>query len=159
MGIHPHEAAGKENSTVENAARIILVVDDMAINRLATACTLRNLGYEVEEAGSGQEALDKLKVGSFAVVLMNIEMPAMSGFECTEKIRAEEIGSGRNIPIIGFTSNSSAGIEQKCIDSGMNSYLDKAISDEQLDAAVKQLLPALISCKDDVQTQFGTTRL
>lgn len=102
--------------------------------------TVRSLGYETDEAVSGQTALDKLKVRTFAAVLLDIQMPEMSGLECSEKIRAFEIGLDCRIPIIAFTCQSESNLEQRCLDAGVDTLLDKACSSERLGLVLKQFV-------------------
>lgn len=121
-----------------NKLKLILVVDDTAINLMGTSMAVRSLGYTVHEAVSGQDALVRLKEHSYAAILMDVQMPKMSGLECTEKIRDIETGSDCRIPIIAFSSAPESDVKQDCIDAGMDAFLDKACSTDALATTLKQ---------------------
>ena len=110
----------------------ILVVDDNAIWRTATTLTVQSLDLETEEASSGEEALKKVQANYYAVILMDCNMPIMNGFECTQKIREREKSNAIRMSIIGLTSSVAADIEEQCLKAGMDAYLDKACSFEEL---------------------------
>jgi CheY-like chemotaxis protein len=120
--------------------KTILVVDDTTINRMGTAFTVKTLGYTVEEVASGSAALEKLKRHSYAAILMDLHMPDMDGLECTAKIRALETGLDSRIPIIAFSSTPESDVKQRCIDAGMDAFLDKACSTELLGKTLTSLV-------------------
>lgn len=122
---------------------LILIVDDTAINLMATAFTVRSIGYTVQEAVSGKDALLRLKERMYSAILMDVQMPEMSGLTCTKKIRAIEIGTNRRIPIIAFTSLAESDIRQECLDAGMDGFLDKACSSDELAKTLKQFVPTV----------------
>lgn len=119
---------------------VVLVVDDEKINRVGTTLTVQNIGYATDEATNGKDAIKKLNENKYSAVLMDLQMPGMSGFECAEQIRTIEMGSGKRIPIIAFSAMSENNIEQKCLDAGMDAFLDKACAKSQLALVLKQLL-------------------
>jgi signal transduction histidine kinase/DNA-binding response OmpR family regulator len=100
----------------------VLVVDDNDMNRLVATTILGNYGTIIFEAGNGQEAVDVLRRQSVDIVLMDIQMPVMSGLEASELIRGEISGS---LPIIALTANAIRGESEKCLAAGMNDYLSK----------------------------------
>jgi CheY-like chemotaxis protein len=111
----------------------VLVVDDTQIARCATALTLRRLfNYEVIEADSGYSAIEILKDRSCAAILMDCEMPGMNGFQCTQQIRELDRLTGAHTPIIGLTAITYGDIREKCLQAGMDDYLDKGCSNEEL---------------------------
>lgn len=124
-------------------AHTILIVDDMAINLMASGIVVRSLGYCTDEAKSGQDALDKLKGRSYVAILMDLQMPDMNGFQCAENIRIREIGTHRRVPIIGFSSMAEGDVKRKCIDAGMDAFLDKGCSSKQLAKVLSQFVPEL----------------
>lgn len=126
-----------------NKFNFILVVDDAAINRMGTSMTVRSLGCTVHEAVSGRDALSMLKVRSYAAILMDLQMPEMSGIECTEQIRALETGSHCRIPIIAYSSMAERDAKQACLDAGMDAFLDKACSSDELARILEQLVLCL----------------
>lgn len=113
--------------------QVILVVDDTRIAREGAVLTLRHLlGFQVDEAADGLAALEKVKTNMFAAILMDCDMPRMSGFECTAQIRELEKLTGSHMPIIGMTASTERDIRENCLKAGMDDYLDKACSNEKL---------------------------
>jgi CheY-like chemotaxis protein len=99
------------------------------MNQLVAATILLNYGAEITEAFNGAEAIEKIKETSFDIVLMDIQMPVMDGFEATKMIR-ENIST--SLPIIALTANAINGDDQKCMAAGMNDYLSKPFEESQL---------------------------
>jgi CheY-like chemotaxis protein len=83
-------------------------------------------------ASNGKEAVDAVKDGNFDVVLMDVQMPEMSGYEATERIRNLEAESHRHIPIFAMTAFAMAGDRERCLASGMDGYLSKPIRVNEL---------------------------
>jgi CheY-like chemotaxis protein len=106
----------------------ILVTDDNDMNRLVASTVLRSHGAEVVEAASGYEAVECLSARHIDVVLMDIQMPGISGLEATRLIRENGIG----VPIIAMTANAFKGESEKCINAGMNDYLPKPFREQDL---------------------------
>ncbi len=113
----------------------ILVVEDHKINQMVAKGMLAKLGYHVTLAENGFEALDCLRREDFALVLMDIQMPGMSGIETTEKIRAEF--PDRHLPIVALTANAMKGDEQTYLQAGMNACLTKPIQIDILSATLE----------------------
>ncbi len=115
----------------------ILLVEDNIVNQKIAAKILKNFGCDVVVASSGQEALDfwqKSKMGENArcdLVLMDIQMPDMDGYETTKALRQNQ-NVPQNLPIVALTANAFAEDRQRCLDSGMDDYLTKPIAPERL---------------------------
>jgi CheY-like chemotaxis protein len=120
-------------------APLVLVVDDNVVNRRVAAHYLQRLGYRAIEAGSGQEALDRIESAAPALVLMDIEMPGMDGYETTRRLRDRESGPGR-LPVIALTAHAMAGYREAVIRAGMDDYLTKPIRRAQLAQAIETAL-------------------
>jgi CheY-like chemotaxis protein len=118
---------------------LVLVVDDNVVNRRVAAHYLQRLGYQAIEAGSGQEALDRIESAPPALVLMDIEMPGMDGYETTRRLRDRESGPGR-LPVIALTAHAMAGYRDAVIRAGMDDYLTKPIRRAQLAQAIEAAL-------------------
>ena len=117
----------------------ILVVEDNAVNQRVAAGLLGRRGHAVTLAHDGAEALDRLDRETFDVVLMDLQMPIMSGIEATAAMRAREraAGSGR-VRIVAMTAHAMAGDRERCLNAGMDGYVSKPIVPQQLFAAVEQ---------------------
>ena len=122
-----------KESFVANEAMLkgktILVVDDNEINRLVATTILVNYGAETVEASNGKESIEFLANNKVDLVLMDVQMPVMNGFEAAKYIRFN-IDSA--LPIIALTANAIKGDNLKCITAGMNDYLAKPFKEEDL---------------------------
>ena len=116
----------------------ILVVEDNVVNQRVAAGLLGRRGHDVTLAHDGAEALDRLGRGTFDVVLMDLQMPMMSGIEATAAIRARERAGGGHVRIVAMTAHAMAGDRERCLSAGMDGYLSKPIEPQKLFAAVEQ---------------------
>lgn len=117
----------------------ILVVDDNAINRRLMEALLVNAGQTCLLAASGAEALSILAASSVDAVLLDLQMPEMSGHETAARIRAGEAVSGRRLPIIAVTAHSWEQERDKCLVAGMDDFLEKPLNESDLWAALLAL--------------------
>jgi CheY-like chemotaxis protein/HPt (histidine-containing phosphotransfer) domain-containing protein len=123
----------------------VLVVEDNLINQKLATSLLRNNGHTAVVAANGQQALDALEQqqgAQFDVILMDVEMPVMGGFEATARIREREKLDGRHIPILVMTAHALPGDRERCLAAGMDAYISKPIDTEKLLAAISQLVAA-----------------
>ena len=104
----------------------VLVVDDNKINQQIAEELLTNAGLKVTLANNGKEGLEKIRLYSYDVVLMDIQMPVMDGYQATIEIRKNPAYS--DLPIIAMTANAMAGDKEKCIQAGMNEHVAKPIN-------------------------------
>jgi len=111
----------------------VLLVDDNEMNRMMARIILERKEIKVVEAVDGIDAISKVKAHSFDLVLMDIMMPNMDGFEATKKIRLE---LNSDVPIIALTANAIIGDDEKCLDSGMQDYLSKPFAPDDLYEAI-----------------------
>ena len=117
----------------------ILAVEDNLINQTVLKAQLDKLGYEVELASNGQEGFEAWQSHSFDVIVADCHMPIMDGFEMTRKIRQAE-GVNRRIPIVAVTANALKGAEEECLAAGMDRYITKPVSIDELQATLSQVL-------------------
>ncbi len=111
----------------------ILLVEDYATNVLVATAFLEEFGYTVEVAKNGFDALEVVRKGDFDVVLMDVQMPVMNGFEATRLIREhEQINGAPRVPIIGMTAYALSGDRERCLVSGMDDYIAKPFNPEDL---------------------------
>jgi len=106
----------------------ILVVDDNEMNRMVAAVILEEFNVLVTEVENGSEAIEHIKDNAFDLVLMDIQMPVLNGYEATKIIREE---LKLNIPIIALTANAIKGENEKCLNAGMNGYLSKPFEEDK----------------------------
>ena len=113
----------------------ILVVEDDFANQRVASLFLKKLGYTVDIAEHGGQAVELVSSNRYDLIFMDCQMPIMDGFEATQKIRSMK-GVNQTIPIIALTANVVCGVNGECLDAGMNDVLNKPI---QLDN-MKQML-------------------
>lgn len=103
----------------------ILLVEDNFFNQLFASKVLENWNCKVEVASNGKIAIDKIKLASFDLILMDIQMPEMDGYSTTSYIRTRISSPKCNIPIIAMTAYADDNEISKCLNSGMNDYVSK----------------------------------
>ncbi len=121
----PAEMKIKEKTFRELKDISILLVEDNLINQKITMLTLQPLVKSIDTASNGMEALDKVSTSKYDIILMDIQMPVMSGLIAAERIRAMEASTDSHIPIIAITANAMIGDKEKCISSGIDDYISK----------------------------------
>jgi CheY-like chemotaxis protein len=110
----------------------VLLVEDNGVNRLVVTRLLEKQGHQVEAATTGREALAALSRAHYDVVLMDVQMPDMDGFETTRMIRTMEKQTGRHQQIVALTAHAMIGDRERCLEAGMDAYLTKPISAPEL---------------------------
>jgi two-component system, sensor histidine kinase and response regulator len=120
----------------------ILLAEDNAVNQTLARRLLEKRGYTVRIAGDGSSALAALEEETFDVVLMDVQMPEMDGFQATAAIRVKEKSTGTHIPIVAMTAHALKGDEERCIAAGMDAYVAKPIRPADLFAAIERLMDA-----------------
>ncbi len=110
----------------------VLLAEDNAVNRLVVTRLLEKQGHHVAAATTGREALAALSRAHYDVVLMDVQMPDMDGFETTRTIRTMEKQTGRHQQIIALTAHAMIGDRERCLAAGMDAYLTKPISAQEL---------------------------
>jgi CheY-like chemotaxis protein len=116
---------------VESSLKILLA-EDNPINQKLAVRMLEKRGHRLTVASNGREALAALQKEAFDLVLMDIQMPEMDGFEATAAIRESERGTGKHQPIVAMTAHAMKGDDQRCLDAGMDDYLAKPIRSEEV---------------------------
>ncbi len=118
----------------------ILLVEDNLINQKITLLTLKPLVNSIDTASNGKEALDKFGTANYDIILMDIQMPVMSGLIAAEKIRALESSTNSHIPIIAITANAMLGDREKCISAGIDDYISKPFQPSILIDKIKKFI-------------------
>ena len=111
------------------------------MNRVVAIRLLEKRGHSVAVAGNGREALDATEQRIFDVVLMDLEMPEMSGLEATAAIRRREQRTGTHLPIIAMTAHAMIGDRERCLAAGMDGYVSKPVRADELYAALENVTP------------------
>ncbi|HYT92116.1 MAG TPA: response regulator [Gemmataceae bacterium] len=120
----------------------ILLAEDNPINQQVAVRTLTKEGHTVVVADNGLQALARLEGEEFDVLLLDVQMPEMDGFETAAAIRAREAATGRHLPIIAVTAYAMKGDRERCLKAGMDNYVAKPIQLAELCEALRQVLPA-----------------
>jgi CheY-like chemotaxis protein len=118
----------------------ILLVEDNLINQKITLLTLKPLVHSIDTASNGKEALDRFGTNSFDLILMDIQMPVMSGLVAAEKIRALESTTNSHVPIIAITANAMIGDKEKCLSAGIDDYISKPFQPAALIDKIKKII-------------------
>jgi two-component system sensor histidine kinase/response regulator len=118
----------------------ILLAEDNAVNQTLAVRLLEKRGYWVKVAGNGRAALETFENEPFDIVLMDIQMPGMDGFEATAAIREKEKLTGGHVPIIAMTAHALKGDQERCLAAGMDGYVSKPIRTTELFSTIESLL-------------------
>ncbi len=118
----------------------ILIADDNLVNLRLARSLLAKQGHSAMTVGSGREALAALEQQNFDLVLMDVQMPDMDGFETTKAIRAQERISKRHLPIVAMTAHAMSGDRERCLAAGMDSYVTKPVDASKLFIAIADAL-------------------
>ena len=123
----------------------VLLAEDNAVNQRLVVRTLEKHGHTVVVASSGKEAMAALDWQTFDLVLMDVQMPEMDGFEATLAIRAHERTTGRHLPIVAMTAHAMQGDRERCLEVGMDGYIAKPIQAKELLQAIATHVPPVPS--------------
>jgi signal transduction histidine kinase/ligand-binding sensor domain-containing protein/CheY-like chemotaxis protein len=116
----------------------ILVAEDNKISQRLTAALLARMGHQVALAENGQEVLERWEQECFNLILMDVQMPKLDGFEATRHIRDRERRNGTHLPIIALTAHAMSGDRERCLVAGMDDYVSKPLTEETLAAAISR---------------------
>ena len=138
-------ATTQEGTTQSTSAPVILLVEDNPVNQQVALSILESMGYRADVADNGRIGLEALTRKSYALVLMDCQMPEMDGYAATRAIRARESvlnkTEGKRLPIIAVTANTQPGDRVQCLAAGMDDFLGKPYNQEELQAAIQRWLP------------------
>ncbi|HXC78449.1 MAG TPA: response regulator, partial [Candidatus Acidoferrum sp.] len=119
----------------------ILLAEDNPVNQLVASRLLEKQGHHVVTSSNGRQAIERLDQERFDLILMDVEMPEVDGFEATATIRGKEEATGARIPIIAMTAHALTGDRERCLAAGMDDYVSKPIQPHALFEAIDRLLP------------------
>lgn len=137
VSAHAH---GARAQTGPRRAKRVLLAEDNPVNVDVARAMLESLGLETHCARNGEEALNAVQEGGWDVVLMDCQMPVMDGFAATSEIRRHEreLGRARTLPVIAITANALQGDREACLAAGMDDYLSKPFTQQQLAAVMRR---------------------
>jgi CheY-like chemotaxis protein len=151
----PSEATQQILENIDYQGNVhVLLVDDNEINQRLASVMLQNIGCQVTIAGNGLEAIHKLKGNDFQLILMDIQMPLMNGYETTEHIRGK---LKLVLPIIGLSANVYKEEIEQCYHSGMNDYLGKPYTERKLREKIVKWAPVYIK-EEQATEEIGLNR-
>lgn len=143
-----------ETETIEMDSQLkgikVLVVEDIALNQLLMKTLLDDYGFECDFAGNGRVAIEKLQNNTFDIILMDLQMPEMNGFEASEHIRYH---LNSKIPIIALTADVTTADLRKCKAAGMNAYISKPVDEKILYAKIIDLLKKRIPVNEPISAK------
>lgn len=128
------------HSIRESTQRLqILLAEDNAVNQKLAVKMLERMGHSVSVAANGQEVLGIWEGQNFDLILMDVQMPMMDGLEATRILREREKTSGQHVPIVAMTAYAMKGDKEKCLEAGMDGYVSKPISAQELFETIEGL--------------------
>jgi signal transduction histidine kinase/CheY-like chemotaxis protein/HPt (histidine-containing phosphotransfer) domain-containing protein len=122
----------------------ILLVEDSRANQQVALAILNEHSHQIVTAMNGEQAVTLFDSQEFDLVLMDVQMPTMDGYQATAAIRAKEDGTGRRTPIIAMTAHALKGDRERCLAAGMDDYVSKPIRREDLFAAIARMYASLV---------------
>lgn len=142
--MNPEESADKPAAPeADLSGRRVLVAEDNDLNWEILQALLSDIGMEPEWAENGKICLEKFlasEAGTYDIILMDVRMPVMNGYEATKSIRASDHPDARKIPIVAMTADAFSEDIKKCLDSGMNAHTAKPINFDEVVALLKKYI-------------------
>jgi CheY-like chemotaxis protein/HPt (histidine-containing phosphotransfer) domain-containing protein len=153
----PRAATPRRSKRAARALRV-LVAEDNLTNQTLVAALLEQHGHQVTLVSNGRLAVERASQEPFDVILMDVQMPEMSGLEATAAIREAERDTGRRVPIVALTARAMAGDREQCLAAGMDAYVPKPIRADELFAAIDSLTasPAAAAPEAPAPSPAGT---
>ncbi|MDI3326472.1 PAS domain-containing protein [Pontibacterium granulatum] len=154
----PEQVAATDAVSTPGAAALhVLLAEDGLINQKVATKLLEQRGYTVVIASNGKEAVERYTRENFDLVLMDVQMPEMDGFQATQRIREMEADSASHLPIIAMTANAMKGDREQCLNAGMDDYIPKPIRSQQFYDTIEQVVKAAAS--EASQPATGATQV
>ena len=138
-----------ESSNTSPSLPLIMLVDDNEIILTTLSDYLQSEGFEVIACQSGKDAINRAKINNPALIVMDIQMPEIDGIETTQRLKADK--KLANIPIIALTALAMKSDRERCLAVGMNDYISKPVSLQNLVSIIKKHLNIELEMPDDLQ--------
>ena len=145
-------AVEEATATVDFTGKQILLAEDNEMNQMIAVAILENAGFTIDIASNGAEAVEKMEqapAGTYDVILMDIQMPIMDGYEAAKRIRAMEDQKKAEIPIVAVTANAFEEDRKIALEAGMNGHLAKPYDID----AIMQTLSEILNLKCPISIQ------
>lgn len=136
----PAPSAATSAPLAPSATKMALVVDDIPVNQKLLIMHLKKMGFQVESAFNGKDAVSMVQQKDYNLIFMDCDMPVMNGYEATIAIRQDELKTGKHVPIVAMTSYDRVGDRERCLSVGMDEYLTKGVTQKQLQEVVQWCL-------------------
>jgi two-component system, sensor histidine kinase and response regulator len=117
----------------------VLIAEDNNVNQRLAVVMMQKLGHYTTVVTNGIEAVAKWKEGQFDLILMDVQMPELDGYEATRRIRSHELSTGTRVPIIAMTAHAMSGDRERCLEEGMDDYVSKPVRREALEEAIGRI--------------------
>jgi CheY-like chemotaxis protein len=134
------ESLMKESSRVHSAPMRVLLAEDNEVNQKLALRLLEAAGHHVTVAETGHRALQCFRTDTFDLILMDVQMPGLSGYECVAEIRRLENRRGERVPILATTTHAMKGAREQCLNAGMDGYLSKPFRRDELFQAIDEVM-------------------
>jgi PAS domain S-box-containing protein len=141
----------------ERETNCILLAEDNEINQKLALRLLQKAGYSVDLVETGRQALEAVKHKDYRLVLMDVQMPVMDGFEATKAIRSLPDKTGK-VPIVAMTAHVMTGDKEMCIQVGMNDYLSKPLNVDEVMTVIRKYVNQTVSDTDEEKTKETETK-
>jgi PAS domain S-box-containing protein len=157
LHILPHPESPSSDQLPEMGTRRlrILLAEDSHPNQQLAVGVLSKWGHEVTTANNGRHALDALESNSFDLILMDVQMPEMDGYQATAAIRERELRTKNHIPVVAMTAHAMKGDREACLAAGMDGYVSKPIRKDELQRVIEEVLNASERLCDDGPAASG----
>lgn len=119
----------------------VLYAEDGHLNQILVQEMLGQAGLEVDIAENGRKALAAIETKQYDLLLLDVQMPEIDGFEVARRIREQEAKTGGHLPIVALTAHAMKGDRQRCLEAGMDDYVSKPFDEETLLAAMARFIP------------------